>query len=354
MQTIRQHEFGGPEVLVLVEVPTPAPGAGQILIRVESASVNFADVLRRRGDIYPFPTPLPFTPGSEVAGTVEALGDGVDGPPVGTPVFALVGGDGSTGYAQYAVADAQQVIPTPPTLSSDEAASIVVAGAAAVLMLTEAAAIKPGETVLVQGAGGGVGGYAVQVAKLLGAAVIATASTPGRREAALAAGADHVVDPTVDDWTDGVRAIAEAGVDAVLDISGGPVSRQSLGLLAPFGRFVVAGMASGEPIQLDDETVRGVFYDPALNQSLIAFNLGAYFGLRPQAAVAALQTLIGYVASGQVKVKVGHVLPLSAAAEAHGLLENRRSVGKIVSSPGPSAHTRTAPACARPSCSCSD
>jgi NADPH:quinone reductase-like Zn-dependent oxidoreductase len=131
-----------------------------------------------------------------VAGTVEALGQGVDGPPVGTPVFALVGGDGSTGYAQYALADAQQVIPTPPGLSSDEAAGIVVAGSAAVLMLTEVAVVRPGQTVLVQGAGGGMGGYAVQVAKLLGATVIGSASTSQRRDAALAAGADHVVDPT--------------------------------------------------------------------------------------------------------------------------------------------------------------
>jgi NADPH:quinone reductase-like Zn-dependent oxidoreductase len=334
MQIIRQYEFGGPEVMVLEEAPTPTPGPGQVLIRVESASVNFADVMRRRGDVYPFPTPLPFTPGGEVAGTVEALGQGVDGPPVGTPVFALVGGDGSTGYAQYALADAQQVIPTPPGLSSDEAAGIVVAGSAAVLMLTEVAVVRPGQTVLVQGAGGGMGGYAVQVAKLLGATVIGSASTSQRRDAALAAGADHVVDPTSAGWTDVVRSLTDgAGVDAVLDISGGAVSQAALGLLAPFGRFVIAGMASGEPIRLDEDTVRGLFYDPALNQSLTAFNLGAFFGLRPQAAVAALQTLIGYVASGQVKVDIGHVLPLSAAAQAHRLVEDRRSVGKIVLKP---------------------
>lgn len=334
MHIIRQHEFGGPDVLLLEQAPTPSPGPGQILVEVESAAVNFADVTRRRNDPYPFPTALPFTPGSEVAGVVEALGPGVDGPPVGTRIFALVGGDGSTGYAQYALADAPQAIPTPPGLSSDEAAGIVVAGAAAMLMLTAVAAVQPDETVLIQGAGGGVGGYAVQIAKLLGTTVIGTASTAGRRDAALAAGADHVVDPTQPGWTDDVRSLtAGIGVDTVLDISGGEVSRTSLGVLAPFGRFVVGGMASGEPIRLDDTALREVFYAPALNQSLRAFNLGLYFGLRPQAAVTALQTLIGHVAAGRVKVNVGHVLPLSEAADAHRLLESRASTGKIVLKP---------------------
>ena len=106
MEAIRARRYGTPDVLVLEEVPVPRPGPGQVLIRVESAGVNFADVKRRRNDPYPFPTPLPYTPGGEVAGVVEALGAGIDGPPLGTPVFALVGGDGSTGYAQFAVAEA--------------------------------------------------------------------------------------------------------------------------------------------------------------------------------------------------------------------------------------------------------
>ena len=153
-------------------------------------------------DVYPFPTTLPFAPGSEVAGTVDALGAGVAGPPAGTPGFALVGGNGSTGYARYAAADATQVIPIPPGLSNDEAATIVVAGTTAMLSLTEVGQLAPGETVLIEGAGGGVGGYAVQIAKLRGATVIAAASTPNRRDAALALDADHVVDYTARGWTE--------------------------------------------------------------------------------------------------------------------------------------------------------
>ena len=137
MKLIRAHTFGGPDVLVFEDGPQPVAGPGQVLVRVEAASVNFADVLRRRNGPYPFPTALPFTPGSEVAGTVEELGEGVAGPLVGTPVFALVGGDGSTGYAQFAVADAPQVVPIRAGLSADEAAGIVVAGSTALLTLTE-------------------------------------------------------------------------------------------------------------------------------------------------------------------------------------------------------------------------
>ena len=145
MWAVQCEEFGSPDVLVYRELPIPKPGTGQILIKVESAAVNFADVLRRRNSVYPFPTALPYIPGSEVAGIVEALGAGVAGPPVGTPVFALVGNDGSTGYAQYALANAPQVTPLPPGLSKDIACGLIVAGATAVLTLKESARLQAGE-----------------------------------------------------------------------------------------------------------------------------------------------------------------------------------------------------------------
>jgi NADPH:quinone reductase len=151
MQAVQAKRFGPPDVLVLEEVPVPRPGPGQVLIKVESAGVNFSDVKRRRNDAYPFPTTLPYTPGGEVAGTVEALGEGAEGPSVGTPVFALVGADGSTGYAQFALANASGVIPIPPGLSADAASGLVIAGSTAVLILKEAARLRAGETVLVQG-----------------------------------------------------------------------------------------------------------------------------------------------------------------------------------------------------------
>src|ERR1700736_814862 len=128
MKAIQMSEQGGPEVLQLVELPDPQPGPGEVVIKVDAAAVNFSDLMRRRGDDYPVPTPLPFVPGAEVAGTVAALGEGVDGPAVGTPVFALVGADASGGYAELALAFAPNVIPIPPGLEPDAAAGIVVAG----------------------------------------------------------------------------------------------------------------------------------------------------------------------------------------------------------------------------------
>lgn len=328
-------ELRPPDVLVLEEMPVPQPGPGQVLIRVESAGVNFSDIKRRRNDSYPFPTPLPYTPGGEVAGTVEALGDGADGPPAGTPVFALVGSDGSSGYAQFAVANAPQVIPTPPGLSADVASALVIAGSTAVLILKEAARLQAGESVLVQGAAGGVGSYLVQLAKRFGAGtVIGAAGSPKRREAALALGADHAVDYTRTDWPERVRELTDGrGADVVLEMAGGATFEQSLSCLAPFGRAVVYGSTSGEPLWMGPEAVQNFFYDPSPNQSLVAFNLGLWFGMRPEAAVSALQTLIGFVSSGRVEVPIEHMLPLSQAVEAHRMIEERRAKGKIVLKP---------------------
>lgn len=329
MLSIVARRQGGPEVLELVETPTPTPGPGQVLIRVESAAVNFSDVKRRRGDLYPFPTLLPYTPGGEVAGIVEALGEGVQSPAVGTPVFALVGGDGSSGYAQYAVAEAAQAIPVPGGLDLDVAAGLVIAGSTAMLALTEVLCLVPGQRLLVEGAGGGVGACAVQIAVHLGAEVVAAASTPAKRDAALAAGASQAVDPTEPGW--GLQVAAP--VDAVLHTSGPSTFLAGLALLAPFGTMVVAGNAAGLPLRLEEETMNELFYAPALNKRLVAFNVGVFFGLRPQLAQAALGRLIALVADGTVSPRIGYVLPLAQASEAHRLLESRSSHGRIVLKP---------------------
>jgi NADPH:quinone reductase-like Zn-dependent oxidoreductase len=335
MKAIQVEQFGGPEALIYRTVPDLTPGAGQILVKVESASVNYADIMRRSNAAYPFPTRLPFIPGSEVAGTVEALGAGVDGPPVGTPVFALVGQDGSSGYAQYALASAPQVIPIPPGLSADEACGIAVAGLAAYLMLKTVAELRPGEAVLVPGAAGGLGQYAIQIARLLGAGtVIGTVGSRDKLDAARRAGADHVLDVNEADWPEQARALTGGrGVDVLLEMHGGQTFAQGLRCLAPFGRLVVYGMAGREPLRFAEDDIMRFFYNPSLNQSLRVFNLGLWFGLRPAESVAALGELIGLAASGQVKIPVGHVLPLAQAAEAHRLIEARRNIGKVILKP---------------------
>ena len=188
---------------------------------------------------------------------------------------------------------------------------------------------------LIQGASGGVGSYAVQLAKLMGAGkVIGAASSSSKLQAATELGADQVVDYTQPDWPDRVREVTDGrGVDVILEMNGGAVFAQGLNCLVPFGRVVVYGMASREPLEFDREAILKFFYSPALNQSLEVFNLGLWFGLQPQKAVEALQELIGLVASGQIKVQIGEVLPLSQAAHAHRLVEDRRTTGKIILKP---------------------
>lgn len=335
MKAIQMTEQGGPEVLRLVDLPDPQPGPGQILIRVEAAAVNFSDVMRRRGDDYPVPTPSPFVPGAEVSGTVVALGENVDGPAVGTPVFAMVGADASGGYAELAIAFAPNVIPIPPGLEPDAAAGIVVAGLAATVMLTETLGIKEGQSVFIPAAAGGVGGYAVQIAKLLGAGnVIAGASTEAKRQIALDFGADHAIDYSDPNWVKTVRDLTGGtGVDAALEMSGGDRLSESLGLLAPFGSLVVFGSVSGTPGRLDETAILPWLYDPAPNQSVVGFNLGPWFELRLPTAIAALQQLIGWVGSGQVRVPATHAFPLAEAAEVHRLLESGATTGKLVLKP---------------------
>lgn len=335
MQAIRVQQFGDSSVLRPVDIPIPEPARGEVRIRVDAAGVNFADVIRRRGGRYPFPTALPFTPGSEVAGVVDALGDGVAGPPVGTPVFAAVGTGphaGSTGYAAFALAEAAQVIPLPPGLSPEVACGVVVAGTTAMLMLRNVAGITGGERVFITAAAGGVGSYAVQIARALGAAqVIAGVGNLGKSDAVRALGADAVVDYSQKGWPDAVRAASDgAGVDVLLEMRGGRALEEGLSALAPWGRLVVYGAASGDPYTLSSAALTHWLEVPALNQSVHSFNLGLWFALRGAVAGDAVGTLIGMVAGGVVRAPTIESYPLSQAAQAHTRIEERQTTGKVV------------------------
>jgi NADPH:quinone reductase-like Zn-dependent oxidoreductase len=326
---------GAPELLQLLDLPVPAPGSGQMLLRVESASINFSDIKRRRGDVYPFPTRFPYVPGAEVAGHVAALGPGVDGPAVGTPVFALVGGDGHGGCAQFALAYAPQVVPRPPGLDADRASGLLVAGTTALLLLRQAGRLQPGESVLVPAATGAVGSWLVQLALQAGAAqVIAATSSAAKADKALSLGAHAVVDYAQPDWSGRVRALTGGrGVDLLFEASGGPVLAEGLRALAPFGRAVVYGAASGHDALLDTDTLRRLLYAPADNHSLVAFNLGGWFMQRPQVAGGAMAELIGLVSAGTLAVPAIETLPLREAATAHRRIEQRATSGKIVLKP---------------------
>lgn len=334
MQAARVHQQGA-AVFSLDTVPTPQPEAGQVLIQVESASVNFSDVKRRRGDLSPFVTDFPFIPGGEVAGTVVALGPGVEGPGVGTRVFALAGPNGYGGYAQYAPAYAFTAFPIPEGLSFDQASIFMIAGATAKLMLTQTARLAPGERVLIPAATGGVGSFALQIAQQLGAGqIIAAVGHASKVEAALDLGAHEAVVYTDARWPEQVRALTGGkGVDVALEASGGLVLRETLQCLASFGRLVVYGAASGVSAQLDAPTVDQWLYAPAANQSITGFGLGAWLFERPAEGGAALMGLMQDAISTKVRLPQIQTLPLKEAQTAHRLLEERRTTGKIVLKP---------------------
>jgi NADPH2:quinone reductase len=325
MKAIRFHKTGGPDVLVYEDVPDPTPKEGEVLIKIEAVGMNFADVMRRRGDPYPDPSPAPFILGAEVAGTVTALGAGVTSIEVGTPVLAT---PGAGGYAQYICVSAAAVMPLPPGFSAEHAAALMGHGLTAALALRNAARLTPGESVLIEGAAGGVGSFAIQLAKLFGAGkVIAAASTSEKRAVAERLGADASVDYTEPGWAAKVRELTDGrGVDVVLEIAGGETVGQALEALAPFGRMIFLGQSSGkvatvEPWQL---TVP--------NHTVTGFYIGAYLAF-PELIQSTVRELIGFIMAGKLAIQVGTVLPLSQAAEAHRLLEGRMTTGKVVLRP---------------------
>jgi len=325
MKAVRFHKTGGPEVLVHEDVPDPSPGDGEILIRVEAAGMNFADIMRRRGDNYPEPSPPPFILGAEVAGTVAAVGPGVTTIEVGTPVLAT---PGKGGYAQFVCVPAAMAIVLPPGISPIQAAALVGHGLTAALSLRKAARLVAGESILIEAAAGGVGSFAVQLAKLYGAGkVIAAASTAEKRALAERLGADASVDYTAPGWADQARELTGGrGVDVVLETTGGEVVGAALDALAPFGRMVFLGQSSGRPAQVDPWRLT------VPNHTVTGFYVGAYLAF-PELIQSTLGEILGFIMTGKLSLQVGAVLPLSQASEAHRRMEARQTTGKVVLEP---------------------
>lgn len=324
MKAVNVEEFGEPGVLIYGEAERPAPGEGEVLIEVKSAGINYADTMRRRNQYVERQT-LPFTPGSEVAGVVSELGQGIEGLSVGDRVVTLLG---TGGYAEYAVAPAASVIPLPEGLGFDEAAAIPLQGLTAYHCIKTSGALQPGESVLVHAAAGGVGSLAVQMAKLLGAGtVIATASTPEKLELAESLGADVLIDYTEDGWVEQVReATGGKGADVILEMVGGDFLAQNLKCLNVFGRMVVFGAASGE---------RGSIVPVDLMKrchAIVGFYLPQILG-RPDLLGPSLQEVLGWISTGEVKLIIGGAYPLEDVATAHADLEGRKTTGKLLLNP---------------------
>lgn len=319
MKAIRMHGFGDPDVLQLDEIDVPTPGEGQVLIEVEAAGVAYGDVMRRQG-AFGQDMPLPVGLGLQIAGVVAELGDGTSGPAPGTRVIAWV----EHGYAQYAVAAQTAVVAIPDAVDFPVAAVLPVQGLTAYQTLAEAGNLQPGESVLVHAAAGGVGGLIVQLARLRGAGVvIGTASRPEKLRYVQELGA-IAVDYTRDYWPQLVLDATDGrGVDLVLDSVGGAVTTRSLECLAPFGRMVSYGAASGTPADIPTMALL------PKNLSVTGYALEGWLG-RTERARDAIHQLLGHVAAGRLKVTVAQEFPLEKAAQSHRAISGRHTIGATV------------------------
>ncbi|MBS1869571.1 MAG: zinc-binding dehydrogenase [Actinobacteria bacterium] len=315
MRAIQQREFGGPEVLELVELPVPQPAAGELLVEVSRAGLNFADTHQRTND-YVAKKTLPFVPGVEVVGRRADTGE---------RVVALCG---EGGYAEYATAPAELVFPVPDEVDDGTALALLIQGLTAWHLYKTSAQLRPGESVVVHGAAGGTGSLTVQLGKPLGAGrVIATASTEEKRELARSLGADAAIDADPEGMTERLlEANGGKPVDVVFEMAGGPVFDASFDALAPFGRLVVYGIASREQREVrsgklmkTSRAVVGFWFNHCLE--------------RPGMVEEALSDLFARAARGELKVVVGATYPLSEAARAQVDLAERRTTGKLLLDP---------------------
>ncbi|GLZ10862.1 NADPH:quinone reductase [Actinomadura sp. NBRC 104425] len=316
MRAIQITEFGGPEVLTLTDLPDPEPGPGQVLVEVSRAGINYADT-HQADNSYLSATSLPLVPGGEVVGRT----------PGGRRVVALTG---TGGYAEKAVAAEALAWDVPDGIDDVTALGMVIQGATAWVLLRKSVHLEPGESVVVHAAAGGVGTLAVQLAKAWGAGrVIATASSKQKRELALELGADAAVDPAEPDLK---AALIDANggdrVDVVLEMTGGPVTDQSLAALAPFGRLAYYGMASRQ----DAKPVK-----PANllrhSTTIAGMWLAHVFQARGDLMRTALDELFALAADGRIRVVNGGEYGLSEARRAHEDLRARRTTGKLVLDP---------------------
>ncbi|MCA9971837.1 MAG: quinone oxidoreductase [Anaerolineales bacterium] len=331
MKAIRVHHHGDPDVLQLEDVPLPEPGPDEVRVKIEAAGVNYIDTYHRRGQ---YAQDRPFTPGMEGGGVVDTVGAGVLTLAPGDRVaYAMQIG----AYAECAIVPASRLVTLPDGVSTELAAAVMLQGMTAHYLTHSAYPIQSGDTVLVHAAAGGVGLLLVQLAKLRGARVIGTTSTPEKAALARAHGADEVILYTETDFETAVRDLTkDEGVHAVYDGVGKDTFRRGLDCLRPRGYMVLYGQASGPVAPIDPQI---------LNQK------GSLFLTRPSlrhyAADQAELTrraedLFGWIAAGELRVHVGRTYPLADAAAAHADLEGRRTTGKLLLQPDDVYHATAA------------
>lgn len=319
MRAVRMHAPGGADVMQFETVPVPEPGAGQALVRLEAAGVNFIDVYKRAGL---YKVPLPSTLGEEGAGTVAAVGDGVTEVKVGDRVaWASVLG----AYAEFAVVPAAKLVPLPDGVDARHGAAIMLQGMTAHYLAMSTYRLESGDTCLVHAAAGGVGLLLVQIAKRQGARVIATAGSDEKAALAKGAGADEVIVYTRDDFVEATRRVTSgAGVQVVYDSVGASTFLQGFDVLAPRGMMVLFGQSSGPVSPVDPQL---------LNQK------GSLFLTRPTLAhyiasrgelLSRAGDLFAWIAAGELEVRIGAEFALADAGDAHRALEGRQTTGKVL------------------------
>lgn len=307
----------------LSETDLPEPGPGELRLRIGACGLNFADLLMMKGTYQDTP-PAPFTLGMEVAGVVDALGPGANGPAVGTRV-AVFGGQG--GLAEYGCFDAARAVPLPDAMSFEDAAAFQIAYGTSHVALDYKARLQPGETLLVLGAAGGVGLTAVEIGKLMGATVIACARGADKLEVARQAGADHLIDAKTQDILAECKALG--GVDVVYDPVGGEQFKAAFRACKPEARLLPIGFASGEVPQVPANHLL------VKNLSVMGLYWGGYLKFKPEVITDSLSTLLKWYEAGKLKPHISHVLPLEQAGDALELLRTRKSTGKVVVTPQP-------------------
>lgn len=320
MKAILCTRLGGPDDLEHADVPAPSPGSDEAVVRVEAVGLNFFDTLIIAGK-YQVKPELPFSPGAEFAGTVDAVGANVTAVKVGDRVL----GHASHGAARERIAiPASSLVKLPPALDAERAAGLTVTYGTSYYALKDRGALGPGETLVVLGASGGVGLAAVELGKAMGARVIAAASADDKLAFVREHGADEVLNYAMENLRDGLRRLAPGGVDVVYDPVGGPYAEPALRSLAWEGRFLVIGFAAGEipklPLNLvllKSCDIRGVFW-------------GAWTARDPEAHRANMEQLLAWCAEGKISSHVHAVYPLAQAAAALKEIAGRRVMGKVL------------------------
>ena len=319
MRAIQITETGGPEVLQLADLPVPEPGPGQVLVQIRASGVNFIDTYLREGR---YPAPLPFIPGQEAAGTVVACGEGVSGFREGDHV-AWNGTRGT--YAEYACAPAADLLHVPDGLSLEDAAAVLLQGLTAHYLAFDTYRIQRGDTVLVHAGAGGVGLLLTQIAKRCGAHVLTTVSTAEKAELSIAAGADRTIHYTKQSFVDAVmQETGGNGLPVVYDSVGKTTFEDSLKCLRPRGLLALYGASSGAvpPFDLIRLSTAGSLY-------VTRPTLKDYVPTRAELERRAAD-LFSWVASGELKVRIGHTYPLAEARQAHVNLQARQTTGKVL------------------------